>query len=253
VLHPFISCQAPQPRRIHVLLASAVFHAGLVGLAVTPFTPARFSTVPRATEVVHYMTLSLGSAVHTERAGRPHHTVRGAPRPPRIGPIDLAFALTLVSTQPSVATPSFPVLADSLWGDPFSDSPAGRADRSSASTGQGPDVGSDSGPYIAATVEKEAVGTGDNAKPTYPSDLLNRLIEAKFSVFFVVDSTGRVDSTTIEVPPSVHVQFAKAVRDVLVHWHFYPAEVRGRRVRQLMEQPFEFRIVDSRFARATAG
>jgi hypothetical protein len=253
VLHPFISCQAPRPRRIHVLFASTAFHAALLSLAVTPVTPARFSSVPRATEVVHYMTLSLGSVVRTERAGTPHRTVHGAPRPPRIGPIDLAFALTLVSTPPSVATPSFPALADSLWGDPSSASPVGRADRSSPSPGRGAGVGSDSGAYIAATVEKEAVGTGDNAKPAYPSDLLNRLVEARFSVFFVVDTTGRVDSTTIEVPPSVHVQFAKAVRDVLVHWHFYPAEVRGRRVRQLMEQPFEFRIVGSRFARAAAG
>ena len=75
------------------------------------------------------------------------------------------------------------------------------------------------------------------------------MIEARFSVFFVVDTTGRIDPKTIEVPPSVEGGFAKAVREVLVLWHFFPAEVRGRRVRQLMEQPFEFRIVDARLAR----
>jgi TonB family protein len=252
VLHPFISCQASPPRRIHVLLASTAFHAVLLGLAITPVTSARFSSVPHAVEAVQYMTLSLGGAVRTEPAGTPHRTVHGTLRAPRIGPIDLAVALTLVSTEPSTPTPSFPSMADSLWGDPLSNSPVGRPDLSSPSPGQGPGVGSDSGAYIAATVEKEAVSTGDNAKPVYPSDLLNRLVEARFSVFFVVDTTGRVDSTTIEVSPSVHVQFAKAVRDVLVHWHFYPAEVRGRRVRQLMEQPFEFRIVASRFAGVAA-
>ena len=79
-----------------------------------------------------------------------------------------------------------------------------------------------------------------------------RAFEARFSVFFIVDTTGRIDATTIEVPPSVDVRFANAVRDVLVRWHFFPAEVRGRRVRQLMEQPFEFRIVNARLARAGA-
>jgi protein TonB len=140
-------------------------------------------------------------------------------------------------------------MADSLWGDPTSEFPRGRADRSSADGGAGRETGTDSVAYIAATVEKPAAGAGDNPKPVYPTDLLNRMIEARFSVFFIVDTTGRIDPATIEVPPSVEGGFNKAVRDVLVLWHFFPAEVRGRRVRQLMEQPFEFRIVDARLAR----
>jgi hypothetical protein len=46
----------------------------------------------------------------------------------------------------------------------------------------------------------------------------------------------------------VDARFAKAVRDVLLRWHFTPAEVRGRRVRQLTEQAFEFRIVSGQYA-----
>ncbi|MFL5606556.1 MAG: energy transducer TonB [Gemmatimonadaceae bacterium] len=237
-----------------MLLASTAFHAAMLGFAIKPATQARFSSVPRAVEEVHYLTLSLG-ANRREHVGKPHRTSRGTLhplpplRPPQIGPIDLAFALTLVSALPSLPTPSFPVMVDSLWGDPASDSPFGHPDRAARDAGRSLGIGADSGVFIAATVEKGAVGTNENRKPVYPSDLLNRSVEARFSVFFVVDTTGRIDVTTIEIPPSVHVHFAKAVRDVLVQWHFFPAEVRGRRVRQLIEQPFEFRIVNTRLAR----
>jgi protein TonB len=249
VLHPFISNPGTRPGRYHFVLASTAFHVALLSLAVTPIVPAHFSSPPRAVEEVQYLTLSLGAAVRSVRPRAPHRTMRGVPRLPQIGPIDLSSALSIVPDLPALAAPSFPLISDSLWGDPLSASASG-SDGIAPGPGRGLGVASDSGAYIAATVEKEAVGTGDNPKPVYPSDLLNRMVQARFSVFFVVDTTGRIDTTTIEVPPSVHVQFAKAVRDVLVLWHFYPAEVRGRRVRQLMEQPFEFRIVSERLARA---
>jgi protein TonB len=233
-----------------LLLASTAFHAVLLGFAIKPVSQARFSSAPRAVEEVHYLSLSLGEN-RRERAGRPHRASRGTLHPPRFVAVDLTSALTLVSA-PSIPTPTFPLIADSLWGDPLGESTLGLPGRSSRGAAEGDGVGSDSVAYIAATVEKEAAGLGDNPKPTYPSDLLNRLIEARFSVFFVVDTSGRIDPRTIEVPPSVHEGFAKAVLDVLVRWHFYPAEVRGRRVRQLMEQPFEFRIVGPGFARSAA-
>lgn len=250
MLHPFISDPAPRAGRLHLLLASTALHAVLLGVAIKPASQAHFSSAPRAVGEVHYLSLSLG-ANRRERAGRPHRTSRGTLHPPRFVPVDLTSALTLVSA-PTLPTPSFPLVEDSLWGDPLGTSALGQPGLSSRGAAEGDGVGSDSVAYIAATVEKEAAGSSDNPKPTYPNDLLNRLIEARFSVFFVVDTTGRIDPATIEVPPSVHESFAKAVLDVLVLWHFYPAEVRGRRVRQLMEQPFEFRIVGSRFARSAA-
>lgn len=246
MLHPFISNEGPRPWRIHVVLASTAFHAAVLALAVTPVTPAHFSNPPRAKEEVHYVALSLGGS-HREPARATsrrtmNRALHGALLPPHVGPIDLGFALTLVSAWPSLPESSFPLMADSLWGDPSSESTWGRAERASRGPGRAL-VSSDSDAYIAATVEKSAIGTSDNPKPIYPLDLLNRLIEARFSVFFVVDTSGRIDAATIEIPPSVHDGFARAVQDVLVRWHFFPAEVRGRRVRQLMEQPFEFRIV----------
>jgi len=42
----------------------------------------------------------------------------------------------------------------------------------------------------------------------------------------------------------VQEPFSSAVTRVMVKWHFLPAQRNGRRVRQLVEQPFSFRIVE---------
>ena len=59
---------------------------------------------------------------------------------------------------------------------------------------------------------------------------------------FVVDSTGRVDGSTLEVPKSVHRLFADAVRYTLSRSRYLPATLGGRPVRQLVAQEFVFRM-----------
>jgi TonB family protein len=218
----------------------------LLGMAVTPVRPARFASVPRAVgESIQYATISMGTT-RLDRGGTPHRRARAVLRPPRLGGFDFTFALNLVSSEP-FPDPEPPSLSDSLFGDPLGRSPFSPSNRASEGEGIGVGGGVDSVAYIAANVDKSAESTGANPKPAYPPDLLNRLVEASFSVYFVVDTTGRIDTTTIQVPPSVDRRFAKAVLDVLPRWHFVPAEIRGRRVRQLMEQPFEFRIVSGQY------
>ena len=247
MLHPFISCSDSRPRRVRPILLSAAFHAALLGMAVTPVRPARFASVPRAVgESIQYATISMGTT-RLDRAGTPHRRARTVPRPPRFGGFDFTFALNLVSSELPLPDPEPPRLVDSLFGDPLGRSPFSPSNRASEGEGIGVGGGVDSVAYIAANVDRTAESSGANPKPTYPPELLNRLVEASFSVYFVVDTTGRIDTTTIQVPPSVDRRFAKAVLDVLPRWHFVPAEIRGRRVRQLMEQPFEFRIVSGQY------
>ena len=59
-------------------------------------------------------------------------------------------------------------------------------------------------------------------------------MEADFTVMFVVDSTGRVDDGTVEVPRDVHRLFADAVRYALSRSRYLPAQLAGRPVRQLV-------------------
>jgi protein TonB len=59
---------------------------------------------------------------------------------------------------------------------------------------------------------------------------------------FVVDTTGRAETNTFKVLKSDHDQFTQAVRNALPGMRFYPAEVGGRKVKQLVQQPFVFNI-----------
>jgi protein TonB len=60
-------------------------------------------------------------------------------------------------------------------------------------------------------------------------------------VQFVVDTLGRVDSTTFHVLKSTHDLFTLAVEDVVFRYKFRPAELGGRRVKQVVQMPFGFR------------
>jgi hypothetical protein len=60
---------------------------------------------------------------------------------------------------------------------------------------------------------------------------------------YVVDTIGAVDTTTIEVQRSDDPRFTQSVRNALGLMRFRAARRDGRKVRQLVEQRFRFRIV----------
>jgi len=64
----------------------------------------------------------------------------------------------------------------------------------------------------------------------------------------VVDTLGRVELETFGVISSTNPQFTAAVQRVLPDWAYAPAMLNGKRVRQLVQQPFSF-VVDSTFLR----
>ena len=262
MLHLFVSNPVSQPdqrrRRRNPVLVSMAVHALLLLIVIAPARPARYATKPSGTmETVRYMTLAVPvsepahgrSARRAMRSPRSPHVQRAPrmPMPPRTGKLDLTFALTLVS-QPVLPDVAAPNMVDTLSGDALKESPFASPHLGSVDLrGRGPD----SLTYIATDVDRSAALAGTNPKPGYPVDLLRRSIEATFSVYFVVDTVGRVDTATIQIPIAVEPGFAKAVRAVLVRWHFVPAEIRGRRVRQMMEQTFQFKIINGQYARSS--
>jgi protein TonB len=81
-----------------------------------------------------------------------------------------------------------------------------------------------------------------SAAPAYPPDLLAMGTEGSVRAQYVVDTTGRVDTATIEVVLSDDARFTESVRAALAGMRFRPAKREGRPVRQLVEQNFHFRI-----------
>jgi protein TonB len=110
----------------------------------------------------------------------------------------------------------------------------------------GPPIGSpnvtDDVPLPDSMVDKAVVAIPGTATPRYPSMLQSAGLEGDVRAQFVVDTLGRVEQGSFRVLQTSHDLFAAAVREALSRARFKPAEVGGRRVRQLVEQSFTFRI-----------
>ncbi len=96
--------------------------------------------------------------------------------------------------------------------------------------------------YYDFQVEKVAAQIPNVGNPVYPEMLKNAGIEGEVQVQFVIDTTGRADINTFKVLKSAHPEFTKAVRDALPKMRFFPAEVGGKKVKQLVQLPFVFGI-----------
>jgi protein TonB len=84
---------------------------------------------------------------------------------------------------------------------------------------------------------KEAV-----VPPRYPEALRRSGIDGSVVAKFVVDTTGRVDMSTLEFVKSDHELFANAVRSTIERLRFNPAVVAGRKTRVAAMMPFHFRL-----------
>lgn len=97
--------------------------------------------------------------------------------------------------------------------------------------------------YLQTQVEKLASARPDNPTLQYPEMLRRAAIEGTVNVQFVVDTNGRADMETFKVLGTTHELFSAAVRSHLVHMRYFPAEIGGRKVRMLVQQPFSFSLV----------
>lgn len=97
-------------------------------------------------------------------------------------------------------------------------------------------------PYFEFQVDKPVTIAPGSAAPRYPDILRQAGIEGEVLAQFVVNADGQADVRTFKALTSSHDLFAQAVQYALPHMKFTPGEVRGRRVRQIVQQPFAFSV-----------
>jgi TonB family protein len=84
-----------------------------------------------------------------------------------------------------------------------------------------------------------------SAAPAYPRDLLALGAEGVVQAIYVVDTTGSVDTTSVQVIYSDDPRFTQSVRTALGGMRFRPARRGGKVVRQQVLQQFRFQILPS--------
>jgi len=108
--------------------------------------------------------------------------------------------------------------------------------------GKGPVVQNNDQPFYDFQVEKPVVMAPGSQGPAYPDMLRSAGIEGTVLAQFVVDTTGRADMSTFKALKSDNDLFTTAVKNALQRMRFLPAEVGGRKVKQLVQQPFQFSL-----------
>jgi protein TonB len=108
--------------------------------------------------------------------------------------------------------------------------------------GKGPVIQNADQPYFDFQVEKPVVMAPGSQGPAYPDMLRTAGIEGTVLAQFVVDTTGRADMSTFKALKSDNDLFTNAVKNALQRMRFLPAEVGGRKVKQLVQQPFQFSL-----------
>ena len=108
-------------------------------------------------------------------------------------------------------------------------------------TGRGVGDGAGDGPLTANTVDREVVPLR-GVSPAYPSMLARAGVEGAVLMQFVVDTLGRVERESIRAMRTDHPLFEQSIRDALARMRFIPAEAHGRKVRQLVQQPYTFAL-----------
>jgi TonB family protein len=97
-------------------------------------------------------------------------------------------------------------------------------------------------PYLEYQVEKVARQIGAVSRIQYPRSLRDANVSGEVLAQFVVDANGRVEPGSFKALKSDHALFTQAVGDAMPGLRFEPADVGGKKVRQVVQQPFTFAL-----------
>ncbi len=202
-----------EPTTKHSLARAVTLHAAAIGLTVFAFTSPAMA------------------GVRTPRAVSPV-----AVAAPAVRMLPTVVAQTQAQQAPVRLPPPKPVGQEQ------------KAPPAPAKTEQ-KEAAKSAGEVIGLAVSKSVEEAPNTQRPRYPDILRSAGVEGVVIVQFVVNEDGSADTSSLKVLRSTHALFQAAVRSAMPNMRFAPAMVKGRPVRQLIEQTFEFNVVGSSVAR----
>jgi TonB family protein len=182
------------------------------------------------------------------KAPPPRQMAAPSPQPQRvtvpvIAPIKVPVSLPPVDLKavPTVSDAELARAADAVTRSRGAKS-SGDGDVDSRSGSKGGLGSGDPGRAYNENQVDRAVQMTRAATPRYPDALRSVSVQGEVQVRYIVDARGRVEPGSIQVISTTHKLFADAVRAALLESRFRPAEAGGHPVRQLVEQPFIFKL-----------
>ena len=228
-----IETKPKKPKTVKQFIVSIVLHVVLIGGAVVATLQAKEAIEKPKAEKVEFVEMKKDEPPPPEKAPEPPPEPLVAPPPPKgfqvlTAPIKIPEVLPDIDLSKKVTDEA----------DFTGKGVAGGIGKGVVG-GTGP-VGDQT--YFEFQVEKQVAPAPGNAGPRYPDMLRSANVEGEVLAQFVVDTSGRVESGSIKILKSSHDLFTNAVRQSLTAARYYPAEIGGRKVKQLVQQPFNFTL-----------
>jgi TonB family protein len=200
------------------VVLSVVVHATIIGVSVY-----ETSRPPGAPEELHPMALVRFLAPPNRETGQAY-------QPEMVRYVSIAVPEGLIRAPVTTPVPTeAPAPAIALGSDLF-DAP------------ETPALSGLDSVYSIIDVDSAASRYEWSAAPVFPPTMLAQGIAGFVRAQWVVDTAGVPDTASLKIIESTHPEFEKAVRDALPFMRFRPAKIGAQYVRQLVEQPFNFRI-----------
>jgi protein TonB len=235
VFNNLIESRPVKQRSLGASVISTLFHAGVIAFSIYATANAGMKVVEEVVQKVDFVeTKKDEPPPPKDEPPPPPPDAVMAPPPPK-GFQVLAAPVNIPDVIPEID------LSKALTNEAdFSGRGVAGGVASGVVGGTGPVITDQ--PYFDFQVEKPVAPLPGSAGPRYPDILRSGGVEGSVLAQFVVDTTGRVEIATFRVLRSDHAMFEQAVRSALPNMRFLAAEVGGRKVKQLVQQPFVFAL-----------
>src|SRR5919206_3709059 len=232
-----IESRAAKQRRAGGVVFSAVLHAALITAAVYGTLQAKDAIEKPKAEKVEFVEMK-------KKDEPPPPKEEPKPPPPDVvmkAPPPKGFQVLTAPIKIPDVLPDIDLSKKVTNEEDFSGKGAAGGIAKGVVGGTPPPANADQA-YFEFQVEKQVAPHAGNPAPRYPDMLRSANVEGEVLAQFVVDTTGRADMSTFKVLKSSHDLFTNAVRATLPNMRFYPAEIGGRKVKQLVQMPFQFTL-----------
>jgi TonB family C-terminal domain len=228
MLETLLESKSKRERSVAGTIASVVTHTTLVAAALYGTAQARVQPIgsPETVRTVYFPPAQNHAVTAQPTTARPQHSANNR-------------SLIFVDPHIDINLPRMDINGVVSRPGDFSPGPI-TATRSSNDGENG--AGSTGTPFRADQVEKQVTVMHGSPTPRYPELLRSSGVEGRVMAEFVVDEQGLAVEESVRFVRSDNALFEDAVRVALRRMRFVPAEVGGRKVKQLVQMPFVFTL-----------
>ena len=228
-----IETKPKKPKTLKTMTLSVIIHAVLISGAVWGTLQAKEAIEKPKAEKVEFVDMKKDEPPPPEDKPPPPPDIVAAPPPPK------GFQVLTAPIKIPDVLPEIDLSKKMTDEADFSGKGVAGGIAKGVVGGTGPVTDQT---YFEFQVEKQVSQIQGSMNLRYPDMLRSANVEGEVLVQFTVDTTGRVERGSIKILKRSHELFTNAVNAALPSARYYPAEIGGRKVRQLVQQPFNFTL-----------